>query len=61
LPSLAENENLAKRSYEEGEIGAAELLLIRRDSLETRLVYVNDLLEAKLAEIELQFRVGVLQ
>jgi cobalt-zinc-cadmium efflux system outer membrane protein len=61
LPSLAENENLAKRSYEEGEIGAAELLLIRRDSLETRLAYVANLLDAKLAEIELQFRAGVLQ
>jgi outer membrane protein, heavy metal efflux system len=61
LPSLVENENLAKRSYEEGEIGAAELLLIRRDSLETRLAYVSNLLEAKLAEIELQFRAGVLQ
>lgn len=61
LPSLADNENLAKRSYEEGEIGAAELLLIRRETLETRLAYLNGLLEAKLAEIELQFRAGVLR
>ncbi|HET7873003.1 MAG TPA: TolC family protein, partial [Terriglobales bacterium] len=37
LPSLAENENLARRSYEEGEIGLAELLLIRREILDTRL------------------------
>lgn len=61
LPNLADNENLAKRSYEEGEIGAAELLLIRRETLETRLAYLNGLLEAKLAEIELQFRAGVLR
>jgi len=61
LPSLADNETLAKRSYEEGEIGIAEFLLIRRDSLETRLAYVNSLLDAKLSEIELQFRAGVLQ
>jgi len=61
LPNLADNENLAKRSYEEGEIGAAELLLIRRETLETRLAYLNSLLEAKLAEIELQFRAGVLR
>jgi cobalt-zinc-cadmium efflux system outer membrane protein len=61
LPSLADNENLAKRSYEEGEIGIAEFLLIRRDSLETRLAYVNSLLDAKLSEIELQFRAGVFQ
>jgi len=61
LPSLAENETLAKRSYEEGEIGIAELLLIRKETLDTRLAYVNSLLEAKLAEIELQFRGGVLR
>jgi cobalt-zinc-cadmium efflux system outer membrane protein len=61
LPSLADNENLAKRSYEEGEIGVAELLLIRKEMLDTRLAYVNSLLEAKLAEIELQFQAGVLR
>ena len=61
LPSLADNENLAKRSYEEGEIGVAELLLIRKEMLDTRLAYVNSLLGAKLAEIELQFQAGVLR
>ena len=61
LPSLSDNETLSKRSYEEGEIGVAELLLIRKEMLDTRLAYVNSLLEAKLAEIELQFRAGVLR
>jgi outer membrane protein, heavy metal efflux system len=61
LPSLTENENLAKRSYEEGEIGIAELLLIRKETLDTRLAYVNSLLDAKVAEVELQFRAGVLR
>lgn len=61
LPSLADNETLSKRSYEEGEIGMAELLLIRKETLDTRLAYVNSLLEAKLAELELQFRAGVLR
>jgi cobalt-zinc-cadmium efflux system outer membrane protein len=61
LPSLTDNETLSKRSYEEGEIGVAELLLIRKETLDTRLAYVNSLLEAKLAEIELQFRAGVLR
>ncbi len=61
LPSLSDNETLTKRSYEEGEIGVAELLLIRKETLDTRLAYVNSLLEAKLAEIELQFRAGVLR
>ena len=36
LPSLEENEALARRSFEEGEIGLAELLLIRRDALDLR-------------------------
>lgn len=61
LPSLGDNENLAKRSYEEGEIGIAELLLIRRETLDTRLAYVSSLLDGKLAEVELQFRAGVLR
>jgi cobalt-zinc-cadmium efflux system outer membrane protein len=61
LPSLTDNETLSKRSYEEGEIGVAELLLIRKETLDTRLAYVNSLLDAKLAEIELQFRAGVLR
>jgi cobalt-zinc-cadmium efflux system outer membrane protein len=61
LPSLTDNETLSKRGYEEGEIGVAELLLIRKETLDTRLAYVNGLLEAKLAEIDLQFRAGVLR
>lgn len=61
LPSLLENETLARRSYEEGEIGLAELLLIRREILETRLAYVNTLLEAALAGVELEFKSGVLR
>ncbi len=61
LPSLAENETLSKRSYEEGEIGIAELLLIRKETLDTRFAYLKSLLDTKLAEIELQFRAGVLR
>jgi cobalt-zinc-cadmium efflux system outer membrane protein len=61
LPSLLENETLARRSYEEGEIGLAELLLIRREILETRLAYVTTLLEAALAGVDLEFKSGVLR
>jgi outer membrane protein, heavy metal efflux system len=61
LPSLEENETLARRSYEEGEIGMAELLLIRREILETRLSYINTLLDAALADVDLQFKAGVLR
>lgn len=61
LPSLAENETLGRRSFEEGEIGLAELLLIRRDAFELRNVYTDRLLEAAVAGIELESRAGVLQ
>jgi cobalt-zinc-cadmium efflux system outer membrane protein len=61
LPSLAENETLARRSFEEGEIGLAELLLIRRDAFELRSVYTDRLFDAAVAGIELESRAGVLQ
>ena len=61
LPSLVENETLARRSFEEGEIGLAELLLIRRDAFELRSVYTDRLLDAAVAGIELESRAGVLQ
>jgi cobalt-zinc-cadmium efflux system outer membrane protein len=61
LPSLSENETLARRSFEEGEIGLAELLLIRRDAFELRSVYTDRLLEAAVAGIDLESQAGVLQ
>ena len=61
LPGLDENETLSKRSYEEGELGLAELLLIRRETLETRLLYVNTSLDAFVAGIDLQSKAGVLK
>jgi cobalt-zinc-cadmium efflux system outer membrane protein len=61
LPSIDENETLSRRSYEEGELGLAELLLIRRETLETRLLYVNALLDAFVAGIDLQSKAGMLK
>lgn len=61
LPRLGENERLTIRSYEEGEIGLAELLLIRRETFETRREYVDRGLDASLALVDLEFVSGVLQ
>lgn len=61
LPQLDENERLTIRSYEEGEIGLAELLLIRRETLETRREYITRALDASLALVDLEFVSGVLQ
>lgn len=61
LPGLDENEMLARRSYEEGEIGLVELLLIRREVLEIRLAYTERLLDAAIAGVEVEFRSGALR
>jgi outer membrane protein, heavy metal efflux system len=61
LPGLEENETLARRSFEEGEIGLPELLLIRREAFETKTVYVERLLDAAIAGVAVEVRAGVLQ
>jgi cobalt-zinc-cadmium efflux system outer membrane protein len=61
LPVLDDNEALSRRSYEMGRMSLAEFLLIRRETVDTRLAYVDRLLEAVLAGIELEARAGALQ
>jgi len=61
LPSQEDNETLARRSFEAGELSLVELLLIRRESLETRNAYVASLLDAALQGVELDSRAGVLR
>jgi len=59
LPVLDDNEALARRSYEAGRMSLAEFLLLRRETLETHVAYLDRLLEAALAGIELEARAGV--
>ena len=61
LPLLDENESLARRSYEAGEMSLAELLLIRRETLETRREYLERLVEAAVAAVEVEAGAGVLE
>jgi outer membrane protein TolC len=61
LPGLDENEQLATRSFDSGQIGLPDLLLIRRELLETRFQYVDALIEAALARVELDAVLGVLR
>ena len=61
LPALKDNESLALKSFEAGEIGLGELLLIRREIVETRLAYLDRLLEASLTRYELETAAGALQ
>ncbi|MFP2964432.1 TolC family protein, partial [Myxococcus sp. 1LA] len=60
LPLLADNESLARRSYEAGEMGLAEFLLVRRDTLEARAAYLDSLLQAALARVQLAVETGAL-
>jgi cobalt-zinc-cadmium efflux system outer membrane protein len=53
IPGLDENERLTTRSFEVGQLGLPELLLIRREMLETRFQYLDALLEAALARVDL--------
>jgi outer membrane protein, heavy metal efflux system len=52
MAGLDENERLTVRSFESGQIGLPELLLIRRETLDTRFQYLDALLEAALARID---------
>jgi cobalt-zinc-cadmium efflux system outer membrane protein len=58
IPAIEDNETLAQRSFEAGEINLGELLLIRQEILEARRAYLGLLLEARLAAAELETRAG---
>ncbi|MEQ1871964.1 MAG: TolC family protein [Vicinamibacterales bacterium] len=61
IPGLDENEQLTTRSFEVGQLGLPDLLLIRREFLETRSQYLDTLLEAALARIDLDASAGILR
>ncbi|HXW07827.1 MAG TPA: TolC family protein [Vicinamibacterales bacterium] len=61
IPGLDENDALTTRSYEAGQLGLPELLLIRREILDTRSQYLDASLEAALARIDLDASAGVLR
>jgi cobalt-zinc-cadmium efflux system outer membrane protein len=59
--SLDDNESLATRSYEAGEMNLMDLLQIRRDALGTRLTIIDRHLDAARARLAVDFAAGVLQ
>jgi cobalt-zinc-cadmium efflux system outer membrane protein len=61
IPGLDENETLTARSFEVGQLGLPELLLIRREILDTRSQYLDALLEAALARIDLDASAAILR
>jgi cobalt-zinc-cadmium efflux system outer membrane protein len=61
IPGLDENEQLTTRSFEVGQLGLPELLLIRREFLDTRSQYLDALLEAALARVDLDASAWILR
>jgi cobalt-zinc-cadmium efflux system outer membrane protein len=61
IPLIEENEKLALESYDAGQIGLGDLLVVRRDALDARRTLIDQLIETRLAEVELRTRAGVFQ
>lgn len=61
LPGLDDNDALTTRSYDVGQLGLPDLLLLRREILETRFQYLDAALEAALARVDLDASAGVLR
>lgn len=59
LPLVDENERLALESYDVGQIGLGDLLLVRREALDARRSLIDQLIETRLAEVELRAKAGV--
>ena len=59
--ALADNEQLARRSYETGEMSLMNYLLIRRDVLDTRLTVIERRLDAAVSRLAVDFAAGVLR
>lgn len=61
LPTLEENEALAARSFEVGQIGLPDLLLIRREIQDTQFQFLDAQLEAALARVNVDAAAAVLR
>lgn len=61
LPTAIESDALAQRSFEEGELSFADLIVVRRELLDTRLEYLDRLLDAAETAIARDAAAGVLR
>ena len=61
MPRVAESEDMVRESYRAGKIDLPSLLLVRRDLLDTRREYLDRLLDAALAGIDLAVAKGHFQ
>ena len=61
LPSVTDNEMLARRSFEAGEMNLMDLLLVRRDALDTRAALIDRRLDAARSRLRVDDLAGVLR
>lgn len=61
LPRVQESESMARESYRAGKMDLPALLIVRRELLETRREYLDRLLEAALAGVDLAVAQGHFQ
>jgi cobalt-zinc-cadmium efflux system outer membrane protein len=61
LPGLEENDALARRSYEAGELSLTDSLAIRQQALDMRLAHADRLLDAATSGVLAQAAAGVLR
>jgi cobalt-zinc-cadmium efflux system outer membrane protein len=59
LPLFEQNEELARKSYEAGQLSLADWLVVRREALDTRLEYLDRALAAAEAGVALALAAGV--
>jgi outer membrane protein, heavy metal efflux system len=59
LPLMDQNDELARKGYQAGELSLAAWMLVRREALDTRLEYLDRLLEAAEAGVALAAAAGV--
>jgi outer membrane protein, heavy metal efflux system len=61
LPNVTDNESLARRSYDAGELNLMAYLLVRRDALDTRTSIVERRLDAALSRLWVDYQSGGLR
>jgi outer membrane protein, heavy metal efflux system len=61
LPPVEDNERLAQRAYEAGEMNLLNLILVRRDAIDTRALLIDRRLEAAQRRLAVDVAAGVLR
>ncbi len=61
LPAAIDNEGLARRSYETGQISVVDWIVLRREAMQVRLEQLERLRQIAVATVELEAVAGVIQ